>query len=233
MPWETVTIELTKLKPYEAAARILAVIAYPYEASECEHFADAILVWFLRKRALTFNDWARVPYPIEPRLFTVEDVEGGLKRGLKILNRRRWIAARQAAPRFDWFWEYATTGHKPKWQPVAPTSEAMIDAISLDLEEPRRRETRGRKAGKGAVVAKSNEIRLAWTPSRPVLHLCWAFHRAIPGDGVNLGDFLENINAKEVLRIIAEAQAVAHLLRGEFQIADSEWISVVPASGIN
>src|SRR4051794_293199 len=118
MPLETVTIELSKLPSYKAAARLLAVIVYPTSASECEHFADAIVIWFLQQRALADHDWARVPFPIEPRLLTVNDVDGTLKRGLRILNRQRLIAAKQAAPKLDWFWQFASTGQKPQWEKV-------------------------------------------------------------------------------------------------------------------
>jgi hypothetical protein len=230
MPRETVTIELSKLEPYEAAARLLAVIAYPDSTNECERFADAIVIWFLRQRALADHDWARVPYPIEPRLLTAEDVDATFKRGLRIINRQRFIAAKQAASKFEWFWEHATTGHKPEWDKIDPTGEAMIEAISGDLKQPKRRETRGRKAVKGSVVEKSNVIRLAWTPSsRAVLHLCWALHRAIPGEDLKLGDFLSSVDDKSVLGIIHAAEAASHLLRGEFGILDSEWLAVVAA----
>jgi hypothetical protein len=230
MPRETVTIELSKLPPYQAAARLLAVITYPDSTSECEHFADAIVIWFLQQRALADHDWARVPFPIEPRLLTVHDVDGTLKRGLRILNRQRLIAAKQAAPRLDWFWQFATTGRKPQWEKVDPTGEAMIDAIDKDLKQPKRLETRGRKAKKGDVVEKSNVIRLAWTPpSRSVLHLCWALHRTIPGEDLMLGDFLSSVDARAVLGIIHAAEAASHLLCGQFEIAESEWIAVVAA----
>jgi hypothetical protein len=229
MPRETVTIKLSKLAPYEAAARLLAVITYPDSASECEHYADATVIWFLRERALADHEWARVPFPIEPRLLTVNDVDGTFKRGLRILNRQRLIAAKQAAPKLDWFWQFATTGQKPQWDTVDPTGEAMIDALSVDLKQPKRRETRGRKAVKG-VVEKSNVIRLAWTPtSKSVLHLCWALHRAIPGEDLKLGDFLSSVDDKAVLGIIHTAEAASHLLRGAFAIAESEWIAVVAA----
>jgi hypothetical protein len=47
MPRETVAIEISKLAPYEAAAQLLAVIAYPSNKRERERFADAICGWVL------------------------------------------------------------------------------------------------------------------------------------------------------------------------------------------
>jgi hypothetical protein len=229
MPRETVTIGVSTLPPYVSAARLLGVITHPDSPSECEHFADAMVIWFLRQRAFTDHDWARVPYPIEPRLLTVNDVDGALDRGLRILNRQRLIAAKQAAPKFDWWWQFGTTGQKPAWEKVDPTGEAMIEAISADLKQPKRRETRGRKAAEGSVVEKGNVIRLAWTPSRPVLHLCWALHRTIPGEDLNIGDFLESVDHRVVLDLIHKAEAASHLLLGEFEMTDSEWIKVVAA----
>jgi hypothetical protein len=229
MPRETVAIELSKLAPYEAAAQLFAVVAYPDNANECERFADAIVIRFLRQRALADHHWARVPYPIEPRLLTVGDVDATFERGLHIINRQRFIAAKQAASIFEWFWEHATTGKKPEWEKVARTGKAMIDALSVDLKQAKRREARGRKAVKGGVVETSNVIRLASKPSRAVLHLSWALHRAIPGEDFNLGDFLLSVDNRAVLSIIHVAEAASHLLRGEFKILDSEWVAVVAA----
>jgi len=230
MPRETVTIELSKLAPYEAAAQLFGVIAYPDNVNECEHFADAIVIWFLRQHALADHDWARVPYPIKPRLLTVSDVDATFERGLKVRNRQRLIAGKQAASKFDWFWQFATQGQEPQWDKVDPTGEAMIDAVSVDLKQPKRHEPRGRKAKKGAVVEKSNVIRLAWTASsKAVLHLCWAVQRAIPGEDLMLGDFLSSVDGKAVLGIIHAAEAASHLLRGEFGIEDSDWIAIVAA----
>jgi hypothetical protein len=229
LPRETITIELSKLAPYQAAVRLLAVIVHPDSAAQCEHFADSSAIWFLRQRAFADQEWARRPFPIEPRLLTVSDVDGAFERGLRILNRQRLIAAKQAAPKFDWYWEFVRTGQKPNWNPVDPTGEAMIDAISPDLKQEKRRETRGRKADEGSVAHKPNVIRLAWTPSLPVLHLCWALQRAIPGENLMLGDFLSTVDTKMVLGIIQDAQAASHLLRGQFKIEDSEWIAVLAA----
>jgi hypothetical protein len=226
---ETVTIELSQLAPYEAAAQLFAVIAYPESQEDRVRFSDAICGWMLGQFAED-AEWASTPQTTLPRywkaLVSGPDVE--LRKGFRAINRERLIAAKMAAPRFEEFRQFALEGREPGQAP-RPTSTKVTDEVSKDLMQPRRSAERGRK---GEVVASENIVRRAWVPSRPVLHLCLALHLAIHTSSpnqqdLNLGDFLTS--KPTIAGILGAAEPIAIAMTPCFDIKPDELIEVIAA----
>jgi hypothetical protein len=231
MPRETVTIELSKLEPYEAAAQLFAVIAYPDSQKDRVRFSDAICGWVLGELAQDDPEWASAPQPTKPRywLAFAKGTTVEIAKGLRVINRQRVIAAKMAAQRYEEYRLFAMEGREPGWA-QRPTSGKVIDAISMDLMHPERRATRGRK-GKGTVDGENVTSRV-WTPSRPVLHLCLALHQAVhvlsPNQQeLNFGDFLTS--KTPIAGIIREAAPISIAMRPCFDIKAEERIEVIAA----
>jgi hypothetical protein len=228
MPRETITIPVSTLQPYEAAAQLLAVIAYPDSQNERRRFADAICGWVL-KQSWDDPELASTPVTAPPRYWqAAADGDAVMNNGMLAINRKVLIAAKMASPVVADFLQQTSPG----FQAVRPTSEKMITAVSKDLKQRKRLETRGsRKGGEDTVATKDNVSRRNWKPSRPVLHLCVAMHRVIhelsPNQqDINLGDLMNPIT---ITGIIGIARAIAPALQPLFNIKPEELIEVIAA----
>src|SRR5258708_37898926 len=67
-----------------------------------------------------------------------------LDKGFRVIQRERMIAAKMAAPALEEFRQFMTTRRPPGWA-ARPTSEGVIKAVSVDLNQTKRAATRGRK----------------------------------------------------------------------------------------
>jgi hypothetical protein len=228
MPRETVTIELSKLAPYEAAAQLFAVIAYPYSQKDRVRFSDAICGWMLGQFiAANDQEWE----PTSQARYWRALVKGPnveLAKGFRVINRERLIAAKMAAPGLEEFRQFMTQRRQPGWAP-RPTSDEVIEAVSADLHHPKRPATRGRKGDGGG--NRENIISRHWTPSKPVLHLCLSLHLNIHAlspnrEDLHLGDFLPSKDT--IAGIIGLAGGFSEAMR-LFNIEPEELIEVIAA----
>jgi hypothetical protein len=173
MPRETVTIELSKVPPFEAAAMLFAVLAYPDDKVARTRFADAACNVVLRRFVAVDSSLADTPQPaIRPRHWTSDPKKADLtwKRGVKVLMDERLEAARMVSPRWAAFVERKTGIPHPGLKNFAPLSPEVLAAISCSLDERRGRDTKINKRNIGTRVLKT---------SKPVIHLCLGMRRMI------------------------------------------------------
>jgi hypothetical protein len=218
MPRETVTIAVSELYPYESAAMLFAVLAYPEDKSDRGRFADALCNSLLRHFA-TDPAWADELQNTRPRHWMVdaETADMRCKHGMKIINEERLIAAKMASQ------TWAAAIPRPDLEkPARPTSRAMLTAVSIDLDERRGTVTDG--------YNKGNLVDRHWSTSKPVLHLCLGMHRVIHETATDqrtctIGDFYYN---RELTRaVITSAAPVFKLAEQRFGIAPDEMVEVI------
>jgi hypothetical protein len=170
MPRETVTIAVSELYPYESAAMLFAVLAYPKEKADRDRFADAVCNVMLRQFA-TDPSWADTRPATNPRhlMVAAEIADVRYKHGMKVLNEERFIAAKMAAPKWAGVVQQVTGITHPGLKVVGPTSREMLVEVSSDLDERRGVSTEG--------YNKANIVSRVWNTSKPVIHLCLSMHR--------------------------------------------------------
>jgi hypothetical protein len=223
VPCETVTIKLSKLEPYEAAAQLLSVIAYPDDQKGRRQFSNAICGWTLGQ-SWQDPELSSAPISAPPAYWEAASTsDGSFNRGMLVINRKALIAAKQASQ------VVAAFLNEPV-NPLRPTNEKVLDAISKDLRQRKRRETRGdRKGNKETVADKYNVMKRISKPNRPVLHLCVAMHMTIhhlsPNQqDLNLGDLMRITTLSGIIGI---AHTIAPVMLPCFGIKPGEQIEVV------
>jgi hypothetical protein len=238
MPKEIVTIP-GDLSPFEAGALVLSVIAYPHERRKREPFAHALIYMALRATAAEMprdERWAVSPAYL---LQDAERAEQRLKKGLRVINDERLIAAKMVKP----FLIRAMSDRDVRLRPYRSGGErgkSSEDSLPLTvnvLAENLARELADRR-GKGKAGGSAANIKAkAWGPSKPVLHLCAALDyvlaelplRPAPsgiGIGVDFGRLLDDrlavaklVEWGELLRPVVAALV-------EFEIGETDLIQV-------
>jgi hypothetical protein len=174
VPRETVTIEISKLPPYEAAAQLFAVLAYLDDKAARTRFADATCNVMLRQFAAADPTLVDTPQAtVRPRHWMLEPDKADLtwKRGVKVLMDERLEAARMASPRWATAVEQITGLPHPGLKNLGHLSGEMLAAISSSLDERRGNSTEG--------YNKRNIGTRVWKTSKPVIHLCLGMRRVI------------------------------------------------------
>lgn len=171
---ELVRIPVLDITSYEAAAMLLAVLAYPIDKKARTRFEHAVyykIIEHLSEEA----EWKNSNQLLRPSHILQDKklVDTEYKRGVRIIRESRMIAAKMAAP-VDCFIAALANGQggketggelAQKSRYLPPTSVDWIAEVSLDLDRLRSKDTDGNK---GNIVAR------CWTPSKPILHLCLA-----------------------------------------------------------
>jgi hypothetical protein len=220
---ERVTIPVSDLYPYEAAARLFGVIAYPDDRRARERFSDAICNVLLRyfaadpPRADTLQ--AARPWHLlaDPRRADIE-----CKKGWSIINDQRLEAAKMASPKWASFVSEQTGLIHPGLRVIGPTSNEMVAAVAVDLDERRGTDTEGNK---GNIVSR------VWTKSKPVIHLCLGLHKVVHDlahDHRSLS--IETLFHRDIIRAVIETAApVFEAAEHVFGIPRGDMIEVVAA----
>jgi hypothetical protein len=201
-PIETVHIPIFDMAPYEAAARLFAVLAYPKVTEKKPRARFERAICFKAIEGLC-NDpnWANSNQSIRPSdlLQDRKAVEIEYKRGVAKIKQERMIAAKVAAPTDCYLVASADgvvgiAGADITAQELgyfAPTSNERIAEVSLDLDEirvkknaaDRRLRPRGRRRIPRRVrLAEANNENIkhrCWSSSKPVLHLCLALQMTL------------------------------------------------------
>jgi hypothetical protein len=171
------------------------------------------------------GELANTPWTALPKYWKATNDETTFTRGMLVINRKSLIAAKQAAQVVAAFLD------EPVQQPARPTSKAVLAAISRDLKQAKRRETRGRRKGADDTgdVDKFNAMTRIWKPNRPVLHLCVATHMVIHNTSHNQQDinFRDFMHPATVAGIIGLAQRIAPAMLPCFGIKPDELVEVL------
>lgn len=227
---ELVRIPVLDIMGYEAAASLLAVLAYPEDRKarrRFEHAAYFKIVERLAKDAAwrNSNQTLRPDYLLQDR----HQVEREYKRGIRIIRQERMIAAKMAIPTECYIAAVAngpgsqgsggelakTNGYLP------PTSLEWIAEVSMDLDRLRKKDS---NANKG------NITRRCWTPSKPVLHLCIALQLTF-----NVGKEMSYLdcpiealfnNSGLIMTIINDARSRRKFTSYAFDIPESQQIDL-------
>jgi hypothetical protein len=226
MPRETVTIELSKLPPFEAAAQLFAVLAYPDDKAARTRFSDATCNVMLRRFVAADSTIADTPEAVvRPRYWMMEPKKADLTwdRGIKVLMDERMEAARMASPRWATAVEEETGLPHRGLRNIGHLSTEMLAVVSASLDERRGKNTEG--------FNKGNIATRVWKKSRPVLHLCLGMRSAIfetvPDQSFNPWAFF-GVPALTHL-VIAKAAAVFERAERVFGIPTNEMIKVLAA----
>lgn len=167
------TLSPDSSEPYECAAALLALLAYPHPAadtSERPAFHAALCRAALLGCAADDPDWLWHSQPIKPGYLLLEEAtaDRGLAQGQKRLDERL-IAARMALP----FLQQASTGQPPKLPKALPrwSLNGMADLV---LDQARQSDPHNLEAR-------------VFRPSLPVIHLAAALLIASDGLEAPLG----------------------------------------------
>lgn len=224
MARERVVIPIDDLPSYESAARLFAVLAYPDDKKRRQLFEDALCNKFIREFSKN-PEWSSTTQAIRPRhaLMDAGQADSQLKRGVRIINDERLIAAKMGAPAFAEVVQRVTGIVHPGLKAAGPTSDDAWTAVAADLDQRRKHKSDGNKG---------NVISRAWSPSRPVIHLCLALHGVIHRAGVGasvlgLGDFL--FDRGLVAEVVNAATPAFEVVQHAFGIRPDDLIEVIAA----
>jgi hypothetical protein len=206
--------------PFEAMARLHAILAYPNDARACEKFAIAIGWWYLRGGAkLCKNDPVLLTVP---PLYIIQDqaqMDKAFKAGFKIIDEARMPSAITIGAFFE-EWIY---GKKISLHPIdKPLTLAACAGWFQD-------ESRRRKLGDNAEFTgegKNFELR-KWRPTKPILHLALAVHlERKDNNGSLLADFNDMSAVKRVVELSQQMQILLPLIGKEYGLSLPELVQI-------
>jgi hypothetical protein len=174
LPRETITIELSKLPPFEAAALLFGILAYPIDRKARALFVDATCNVMLRRFAAVDPNLVDTPAEgVRPRywMMSPRDADRAWDRGVKVLMEQRLEAARMAAPHWAAAVQRITKIPHPGLEDIGPLQEEMLLEVSSSLDALRGRDVEG--------YSKANIATRIWKTSKPVLHLCLSLRSVI------------------------------------------------------
>ena len=226
---EFVRIPVLDITSYEAAAKLLAVLAYPDDKkarTRFEHAAYFKIIEHLSKHPgwKNSNQWLRPDYLLLDRKMA----ETEYKRGIRLIRYSRMIAAKMAAPTDCCFFAFekgrdsrGAGGKLAEYGYFAPTSAELIAEVSMDLDRLRKKDT---TANKGNITER------CWTPSKPVLHLCLALQSIFnAGDEMTYLDLpFETLfnDPGMIMIVINKARYYRNFTSGIFDIPRSQQIDL-------
>lgn len=228
---ESVRIPVLDITSYEAAAKFLAILAYPADKkarTRFEHAAYFKIIEYLSGKDAGWknsNQWLRPAYLLQDKKL----VNSEYNRGIRIIRQSRMIAAKMAAPTDccvvaigNGRGSEGTGGElAEQYGYLPPTSLQWVAEVSMDLDRLRKKDT---AANRGNILAR------CWTPSKPVLHLCMALQVTLSeGDEMGYLDLpseeLFN-NPGLVMTILNHARYYRNFASHVFDIPKSQQIDV-------
>lgn len=149
---------------YEAAAAFLSILAYPEDLEARKRFRDAYCQHAIRGLARD-PAWANSRQSLRPQcLLEAEDrARTAYKRGMKLINSERLVAARMLAPKLRLVADIAAS--KPLGHYPARTNRKFLCEVAAELKT---------HTGDNTKLNEYNFIHRKWSSSRSVLHLAIA-----------------------------------------------------------
>jgi spermidine/putrescine-binding protein len=194
MPLHTVAIPLSKPPLVQAVSTLLGTLAFPVNTKKAGEFATAYWRETMRRTAIDNPDFATTLAPWPPRLLVMRDsvAERILKDGERnLFARKKTFFATQS------IFAEALTGVKFKGL------EGFGTKLSNNAEE--RYNMTNYWLGKPAKTTTKSLIRDAITPSKPVIHMAYAYWESV-------ADVMKLIEDDEVVAeriILCDADLIA------------------------
>jgi hypothetical protein len=198
----------SRIASLELGATFLRTLAHPNEKLKSLRFGGALIGEAVRAMEKDPALLGESPEALRLACKTQANSEMILRHGFHVINRQRLVAAAQALPQYHAY-VAAKSGHPHPREVPTHASEKMLAQVGAVLDEPRRRDNRGRKrkADNRTDFNKGNLLKEIWTPSLPVLHMALAVDAAI-----RQGRILKNSGEAKIMHVLFRADLCAWLV---------------------